>query len=155
MWKSRRWHGGIWELKATWEGSICFLSHCSLRIKSDKGGLITDLQRTLFIRLAVRCDFLLLQEFAMLHISTSDSCPLCSAGIQVLDRKGDMGRSLPKSLKRQKKLKVWTSLESIPLSQYSRTWNSRELLISALRRFCLCRARLCLALCREIMRGLL
>lgn len=69
---------------------------------SDKGELITDLQRALFIRLAVRCNFVLLQEFGMLHVSTSDSCSLRSVGIQVADGKGDMGRSLPKRGKRQK-----------------------------------------------------
>ena len=57
------------------------------QVRQRGGGLITDLQRTLFIRLAVRCDFVLLQAFGMLHMSTSDSCSLCSAGIQVVDVK--------------------------------------------------------------------
>lgn len=145
--------GKIWELKATWEGSMCFLSHPSLWIKSDKGWLITDLQKTLFIRLAVRHDFVLLQEFDMLHVSVSDSCSLCSVGIQVVDGKGNMGRSLPKSWKRQKKMKVWTSLEAIALSQYSRTSNSMELLVSTPRLFW--PTAQVLALCGEITHGLL
>lgn len=41
-----------------------------------------------------------------------------------------VGKALPRSWKRQKKLNVWTSLQAIPLRQHSRTWNSRKLLIS-------------------------
>lgn len=45
----------------------------------------------------MRCDFVVLQAFGMLHTSTSDLRSLCSAGIQVVDGKGGMGRSLQES----------------------------------------------------------
>lgn len=63
------------------------------------------------------------------------------------------GEFFTKMLRKEEKLKVWTSLEAIPLSQYSRIWNSRKLLISSPRLFW--SSAQILALWREITRGLL
>lgn len=56
---------------------------------SDKGGLISYLQR--FIRLVVRWNFVVPQEFGVLCVCTSDSHSLCSAGIELLYAKAGMG----------------------------------------------------------------
>lgn len=63
------------------------------------------------------------------------------------------GEFFTKMFRKTEKGKVWTSLEAISLSQYSRIWNSRKLLISTARLFW-CTAQT-LAVCREVTCGLL
>lgn len=50
----------------------------------------------------MRCNFFVPQEFGMLCVCTSDSCSLCSAGIELVDAKSDVRSSSPKCWERQK-----------------------------------------------------
>lgn len=88
-----------------------------------------------------RCNFVVPQEFGMLCAYTSDSCLLCSAGIELVDAKGDMGSSLPKCWERQKnwrfelpwRLFLWANIQGYGIA--GNYWYQLQSSLDPLHRF--------------------
>lgn len=88
------------------------------------------------------------QEFAMLCVCVSDSRSLCSAGIELVDVKGDMGSSLPKCWERKKnwrfelpwRLLFWANIQGYGIA--GNYWYQPQGSFDPLHRFWLCAEKL-------------